>query len=218
MANLVLPYRKPQEGRDYWIKDGILADPMAVVDRALACTAWELGFPHRQERWPGMRMMPALTPEELEPVEAWVRSVTGARKLWVESSPEGATLNHNCIQVVGGQESGPRPHTDSRRLAKYAGVLYLQPKPRADAGTSFYRLKTPTGQLSGNLCPPQCTYIHEAIGVRALPLSAWHEELAVPNVFNRMILYRADLVHSATRYFGHELKDRRITAVFFWMA
>ncbi len=218
MTTFALPYRKPQEGRDYWIQDDLLPDPMAVRERCLAKADWELGFPHRQERWPGMRAMPALLPEELAQVEAWVKGATGARKLWVESSPEGATLNHNCVQVVGAQESGPRPHTDSRKLATYAGVLYLHPKPRPEGGTSFYRLKTPQGALSGNLCPPQCTYIHEAIGTRTLPLQAWHEELAVPNRFNRLIVYRADLVHSASRYFGQAFEDRRMTAVFFWKA
>ena len=41
--------------------------------------------------------------------------------------------------------------------------------------------------------------------------------MTVPNVFNQFLLYRADLVHSATRYFGTEPHTRRMTAVFFWM-
>lgn len=42
-----LTYRKPQLGRDYWIKDDILADPLAVSQRCYAQSAWELGAPHR---------------------------------------------------------------------------------------------------------------------------------------------------------------------------
>lgn len=38
-----LTYRKPQLGRDYWIKDDILADPLAVSQRCYAQSAWELG-------------------------------------------------------------------------------------------------------------------------------------------------------------------------------
>ena len=49
----VLPYRKPTEGRDYWLIDDALPDPMAVRERALARTDWSLGYPHRPESWPG---------------------------------------------------------------------------------------------------------------------------------------------------------------------
>ena len=51
----------------------------------------------------------------------------GMKKLWVANTPDGKTLNHNCVQVVGEREAGPRPHTDSRALCRYAGVLYLTP-------------------------------------------------------------------------------------------
>ena len=106
-----LPYRKPTEGRDYWVVDGILPNAEAVVARFRGLEAWELGFPHAQETWPGMRSRDALTPLELAPVEAKVRKLTGTRRLWFESAPDGAYLNHNVVQVVGARESGPRPHS-----------------------------------------------------------------------------------------------------------
>lgn len=147
MARPTLTYRKPQLGRDYWIKDGILPDPDAVAARCYGLTEWELGAPHRPEPWPGMRAVGALLPDELALVEAWVKQVTGAKRLWTEATPEGAFLNHNYAQLVGMAESGPRPHTDSRKLCRYAAVIYLTPRPEADAGTSFYRLRYPDGTL-----------------------------------------------------------------------
>ncbi|MDB5951890.1 MAG: hypothetical protein JWR65_3745 [Massilia sp.] len=96
-----LTYRKPQLGRDYWTNDNILPDPLAVSQRCYALSQWELGAPHRNESWPGMRAALALLPDELAIVEAWVRQVTGAKKLWTGSTPEGATLNHNFAQLVG---------------------------------------------------------------------------------------------------------------------
>jgi hypothetical protein len=213
-----LTYRKPQLGRDYWIKDDILADPLAVSQRCYANTEWELGAPHRPEPWPGMRAAGALLPDELAPVEAWVRQVTGARRLWQEATPEGATLNHNYAQLVGMAESGPRPHTDSRKLCRYAAVIYLTPQPEADGGTSFYRLRYPDGALGGNICSPPHANLREALGVKGLPLEAWQEETRVDNKFNRMLLYRANMVHSATSYFGFDHAEKRMTAVFFWMA
>jgi hypothetical protein len=35
-APRALPYRKPTEGRDYWIVDDVLPDPLRVRERALA--------------------------------------------------------------------------------------------------------------------------------------------------------------------------------------
>jgi hypothetical protein len=213
-----LPYRKPQQGRDYWIVDEILPNAMEVVARCHAQTDWELGFPHRPETWPGMRAPGALLPEELAALEIRVKALTGARRLWKQMDPQGGTLNHNVVQLVGASEAGPRPHTDSRLLCRFAAVIYLNPKAPSDAGTAFYRLRYPNGVLNGNLCPPPHENLRGALGVRKLPPQAWHQELAIPNVFNRLVLYRADMVHSARAYFGTTPKSRRMTAVFFWMA
>ena len=85
-----------------------------------------------------MRAADALVPEELERLEAWVKEKTGASRLWQEQTAEGTKLNHNCVQLVGEKDSGPRPHTDSLRLCRYAAVLYLTPDAPREAGTSFY--------------------------------------------------------------------------------
>jgi hypothetical protein len=213
-----LLYRKPQEGRDYWILDGALKDPEAVIARAFAREDWIYGFPHKQEPWPGMRALIALTPEELEPIEAFVRKATGSKRLWQGSTPEGATLNHNCFQLVGREESGPRPHTDSLKLCRYAAVIYLNPKPPEATGTTFFRLRLRDGKLGGNMVQPPATNLVDALGTGKMPLEAWAPEMELENRFNRLVVYKAALVHSATRYFGREPKDRRLTAVFFWMA
>ncbi len=213
-----LTYRKPRLGRDYWVKDGILAAPLEVARRCFDKADWELGAPHRNEPWPGKRSAGALLPAELAAVEAWVRQVTGAKRLWQEATPEGSTLNHNYVQLVGGAESGPRPHTDSRKLCRYAAVIYLSPDPLPRAGTSFYRLCYPNGSLGGNFCSPPHANLREALGVTGLPPQAWREDVSVENRFNRILLYRANMVHSASGYFGYEHEDKRMTAVFFWMA
>ena len=213
-----LPYRKLQEGRDYWVQDDFLPNPMAVMERALAREDWIYGAPTRPESWPGMRALNALLPDELALVEDWLKRKTGAKRLWQETTPEGATLNHNCFQAVGVGESGPRPHSDSRKLCRYAGVLYLSPKAPRSAGTSFFRLRLANGSLGGNFVPPPHANVPEAMGTRFMPLEFWQEDFTVENVFNRLIVYRAELVHSASAYFGRDLKTKRMTSVFFWMA
>jgi len=214
-----LPYRKPVEGRDYWLIDDVLPDPLAVRERALAREDWNLGYPRvPSESWPGMRVIPGLYPEELAHVEALVKKATGMKKLWVETAPDGGHLNHNCIQVVGEEECGQKPHTDSRKLCKFAAVIYLNPDVPEDCGTSFFRQRMPGGQLGGNIVTGPHANLVEALGARFVPHNSFVEDVRLPYKFNRMVLYHGNIVHSATAYWGHELREKRMAAVFFWMA
>ncbi|MFJ8033040.1 DUF6445 family protein [Streptomyces sp. NPDC096032] len=214
----VLPYRKPTKGRDYWVLDDVLPGVDAVRERCLAKDDWVKGHPYNSETWPGLRAMPGLEPAELARVEQLVKAATGAGELWVQRAPGGGTLNHNCVQVVGEGESRPRPHTDSRALCRYAAVLYLNPGVPKDRGTSFYRQHLPGGRLGGNVVQAPHTNLVEALGTRFVAPDAFEEDVRVPHRYNRLLLYNANLVHSATGYFGRTLEEKRMTAVFFWMA
>ena len=213
-----IPYEAPEAGRNYWVIDDALPDPMRLRERCLASGQWILGFPFRRESWPGRRTMPALDAGELGRVEGLVRQATGAQRLWVETAPDGATLNHNCVQAVGGAHAGPRPHTDSLHLCRYAAVLYLTPDAPPDAGTSFYRQRMPDGRLGGNTVEAPHRNLVDALGTRFVPPDSFVEDVRVPNRFNRLLAYKASMIHSATAYFGSILADERLTAVFFWMA
>ena len=212
-----IPYRKPQLGRDYWIKDHALPNAAEIAERCLASTDWVLGHPYAPQPWPGKRARNALRAEELSIIEQWVRTQTGASLLWQDLSAPSRLVDHNSAQLVGETESRSMPHTDSKDC-RYAGVLYLSPNAPANAGTTFYRLRYPDGALGGNLCPPQHASLRDALGVPSLPPSAWKEDVAVPNVFNRLLVYRGDLVHAASAYFGSDHRSKRLTIVFFWRA
>ncbi|MFE0464402.1 DUF6445 family protein [Kitasatospora sp. NPDC058965] len=214
----VLQYRKPTRGRDYWVLDDVLPDVDRIRARLLAREDWTAGYPHKPETWPGHRAMPALEPDELALVEALVRKSTGAKKLWAETAAGAATVNHNCVQVVGEGECEPRPHTDSRALCRYAAVLYLNPEAPKDCGTSFYRQQLPGGTLGGNLVTAPHNNLAEALGTRFVPADSFVEDVRVPHRYNRLLLYSANLIHTATGYWGSALADKRMTAVFFWMA
>jgi hypothetical protein len=213
-----LPYRAPVQGENYWVFDDALADPVGVRARCLAKRDWILGAPHRNEVWPGRRAIPALEPAELAGIEALVRAATGAAKLWMETAPGGGRLNHNCVQVVGAREAQAKPHTDSRRLCKYAGVLYLSPDVPADCGTSFFRQRLPGGRLGGNFVEEPHANLVEALGTRFVPPDSFVEDVRVPYRCNRLLVYTAALIHSATAYHGSTLEDGRMACVFFWMA
>jgi hypothetical protein len=213
-----IPYQPLQLGRDYWVVDDVLPDPDTVRARCLAEDDWEYGAPYTSEVWPGMRSIPCLEPGELEAVEAKVTELTGAARLWVQQTRDGGKLNHNCVQVVGAGEGGVKPHTDARNLCRYAAVLYLTPDAPEEAGTAFYRQRMPSGMPGGNIVKAPYNNLVEAFGTRFVPPDAFAEDLRVPNRYNRLLLYKANLIHSATGYCGTTLEDKRMTAVFFWMA
>ena len=213
-----LPYRRPTEGRDYWVVDDLLPHPDAVRARCLARTDWELGYPYTGEVWPGMRAMPALLEDELAMLDARVCRLTGAEKVWVEQSEAGTRLSHNCVQVVGSTEGAVKPHTDSLNLCRYAGVLYLNPSVPEHCGTSFFRQRMPGGQLGGNIVLPPHRNLAEALGNRFVQPNAFVEDVRIGYRYNRLLVYKANLIHSASAYWGLDLAGKRMTAVFFWMA
>jgi hypothetical protein len=213
-----LPYRKPQQGRDYWVVDDVLANAGDVRERCLARTDWELGYPHTGEVWPGMRAMPALLDGELAALDARVCALTGAARVWVEQSEAGTRLNHNCVQVVGSVEGSVKPHTDSSHLCRYAAVLYLNPDVPDHCGTSFFRQRMPGGQLGGNIVLAPHRNLAEALGNRFVRPDAFVEDVRVAHRWNRLLVYKANLIHSASAYWGLEMATKRMTAVFFWMA
>jgi len=216
-----LPYRKPELGKHYWIKDHILPNALEIAERCFNKSAWIMGWPWRAEAWPGMRAPDALLPDELRRIEDWVKQQIGAKDLHPQGEPPAGVSGHNHVQIVGGGNGVARPHVDSSKLCTYAAVLYLHPyPPTRHAGTSFYRLCLPDGTLGGNICPPPYESLAQIPGFeKGSDLTMWAEDLEIHNVFNRLVLYKSDIVHSATSYFGwdHELGSKRMTAVFFWM-
>jgi len=111
-----------------------------------------------------------------------------------------------------------RPHTDSRALCRYAALLYLNPRVPDDCGTSFYRQRVPGGQLGGNTVQPPHSNLVQALGTRFVPLESFVEDVTVPHRYNRLLVYRANMIHSASGYWGQTLETKRMAAVFFRMA
>ena len=175
-----LPYRKPELGQDYWIKDNILPHALDVAERCFNKSAWIMGWPWRAEAWPGMRAPDALLPDELKIIEEWVKTQIGAKALHQQGEPLTGVSGHNHVQIVGGGNAVARPHVDSSRVCTYAAVLFLHPyPPTRHAGTSFYRLRLSDGTLGGNICPPPYESLAQIPGFeQGSDLTMWEEDHA----------------------------------------
>lgn len=211
--NHPLLYQPLVAGRDFWIVDGVLTDPTSARRRILNRTDWILGRPHAEQTWPGRRVFDALDRDALTEVE------TSARRCVREPLAFGQQMGgaaYNCGQSIGEHEYARLPHTDSRALCAYAGLVYLTPDAPASAGTAFYRLRRRDGSPGGNRVAPPHNDLVDALGVTSVPADAFVEELRLDNVFNRLVVYRADIVHASTAAFGTTLEDQRLSVIFFW--
>ncbi len=216
----LLPFRELTLGQDYWIQDQVLPNALEVAQRCISQSTWTLGSPWRPEPWPGIRAPEALTPQEVTLIETCVTSNLNLPGLTPQSDSAAGLSGHNHIQVVGGSEGVARPHVDSARLCDVAAVLYLHPNPpTSHCGTSFYRLHLPDHQPDGNYCPKEFESLREVPGLPdEMDPTMFQEILEAPYVFNRLVAYKSDLIHSATGYFGwdHTLASKRMAVVFFW--
>ena len=96
-------------------------------------------------------------------------------------------------------------------------MLYLHPDPDPAAGTSFYRMRYGNDAVGGNKVAAPYINLVDALKTTSLPKGAWYEDLRIENRFNRLILFKANLVHSASAYFGEAKRDKRLAVTFFWM-
>jgi hypothetical protein len=98
-------------------------------------------------------------------------------------------------------------------LQTYAAVLFLTPDAPVSSGTSFWRSKHSGqrihhGQQSALTFGPGGEYLKDA--------THWELVDRVGNVFNRLVIWYGQYIHSATEYFGNEVHDSRLFQIFFF--
>jgi hypothetical protein len=105
----------------------------------------------------------------------------------------------------------------------YAAAVYLNPGPPRGSGMRFYRsratgLRTPpTAEDAERLGRSQADLLRETFQETALDPTAWDLVDDVGNVYNRLVLWDAKLIHSAGDAFGPEDPARcRLFQLFFF--
>ena len=112
-------------------------------------------------------------------------------------------------------------HTDSQT---YAAVVFLTPNAPAECGTSFFKhrgnglRKYPTAK--------DCMVHNKSIDELYWDMfqgnfydkTPWEVVDVIGNVYNRMAIWDAKLVHAATQYFGDKKENSRLFHMFFFDA
>ena len=98
-------------------------------------------------------------------------------------------------------------HCDSQQ---YAGVLFLTPDAPVEAGTRLYRSKI-TKKMKAS------SGEHAVVFKNGYYDSTQFDQVdVVGNVYNRLVLFDAQIIHAAPLYFGSELKNARLFQLFFF--
>lgn len=96
-------------------------------------------------------------------------------------------------------------------LGDWAAVLYLKPGAPLESGTSLFRHRR-TGNDSGD----PSLYSRQPGPFCYLDVTEYEETDFVGNVYNRIILFRSQRLHSMRRPFGHSKETARLTQLFFF--
>ena len=106
-------------------------------------------------------------------------------------------------------------HADS--TTDWAAVCYLTPNAPVTAGTGIFRHKE-TGWMHYDYKQENNPeYVKQAPpGHDMQDYTKWEMVDRVGNVFNRLIMYRADNYHVSLDYFGKDMYDGRLFQVFFF--
>lgn len=111
-------------------------------------------------------------------------------------------------------------HSD---MQKYAAVVYLTPDAPLSAGTQLLRSKetklravNPRTAAEIGMTTQQAEIL--TYRNKLLDPTAWDVVDVIGNVYNRMVLWNAQLIHVAGDYFGTDVSNGRLFHIFFFNA
>lgn len=106
-------------------------------------------------------------------------------------------------------------HSDS--TTDWAAVCYLTPNAPVSAGTGIFRHKETGWMHFDYKRQNDPEYMKQAPpGDECQDYTKWEMVDRVGNIFNRLIMYRADNYHVSLDYFGKDMHDGRLFQVFFF--
>ena len=194
------------------VVDNFLPNPDKIRDWALT-----LNYkPDPQGHWPGTRS------EELSLINRPFYDFFCKRffSLFWDVRNEPITWDSNLgFQKTTRDYGSGWVHSDGQ-ISQITAIVYLNPNPAPNSGTSIMRLKDPTvlprqewhdakrRQILGERDNP------ELLAIQKTANNIYDESIRVNNVYNRLITFDAHLHHAAHEYLGGD-DEERLTLVMF---
>ena len=195
------------------ILDDFYADAHMVRQQAL-----NLDYPDRrgEQNFPGRNSRQKLQPPGLENL---ISEITGERL-----APSGQNAHGHCRAAMAGDDERRRYYVHIDPGVVWSGILYLTLPEHCRGGTEFYR-HIETDSDRAPLFPDELrtagAQTYWEAGDRIVQrdsndLSKWELTMTVPMRFNRLILLRPWLWHTAGISFGDSLENCRLVHLFFF--
>ena len=187
------------------VVDDFLADPDAMRTFALAQTYF-----YDDRYYKGRRSAPERTNQNRQAFERLLGKTITKWDYPVNGAFQWTTPEDKLVYHMDGQE--------------WAAVLYLTPNAPPECGTSFFRSVARRWRMDPRVEQPGET---DAFYERETAIifqggfydRTYFEEIdRVGNVYNRLVIWNAKMIHAASGYFGQGIDDARLAQVFFFDA
>ena len=184
------------------VVDDFYEDPLEVRAQAMASDLAEHPQYHKGRR---SSALPIPVDIKVELERLLYRPVTGG---------------YMCFQVcVAGDQIVY--HSDQQA---FAAAIYLTPDAPVGTGTSMIKSRasglrsSPTDADAHRLGTTVDELVEATYANKLLDPTEWEEVDRIGNVFNRMTVWDAQMLHCATAYFGHSLESGRLFQMVFFDA
>lgn len=191
------------------VVDDFLPDAEAFRDAALRLT-----YPEQEGAFPGRNSLERL---EIPGLPDYISQLTGERLK--PMSPPGSYAKFRI--TLASDVGRGRVHVDP---GYWSGILYLSRPEDCRGGTDFFRHRR-TGTERRPMTADEVAALgyatyedsHRDIIERdGLDESAWETTMTVPMRFNRLVLLRPWLWHTAGRGFGDSIENARLVYLMFF--
>ncbi len=184
--------------------DEFYPNPGEVRQSALGCEYPEMSGP---PTFPGRNSRQKFLPPGLDQA---VSQVLGTP---VTGGSDGESTHGKFRITLAGGASRYLVHADPT-LLDWVGVMYLNPPEQCRGGTAFFRHKGLNSDRTPMSQEELAAYGPASVGALLRQdgndSDKWQHLMTVPMRFNRLILYRPWLWHSAGEAFGASLEDGRL--------
>ena len=191
------------------VVDDFLEDPVAFRDSALKLT-----YPPQEGSFPGRNSLERLP---LDGLPEFVSGIVG-EPLALMTPPQS---HGKCRITLASDEGKAKVHTDP---SHWSGVLYLSRPEDCRGGTDFYR-HIPTNTDRRPLDHAELAAMgYDSIDAMHRDIiekdtnddRKWELTMSVPMRFNRLVLLRPWLWHTAGNGFGDSLENGRLVHLMFF--
>jgi hypothetical protein len=189
---------------DVIIIDNFYSNPDELVKNAK-----QLEFFDKYGNHPGRRTKEQYDPIVKQMVQDAIQTAGGKITNW-EDMPYNTCFN-SCT-------SRDRSWVHTDQYNGWAGVVYLNKDPHTlNAGTAFFKHKATGIERAprfenGEFDVDKMSELYK----EAQDWTKWQQTDYMANKYNRLVLYRGDIIHSAVNYFGTNLEDGRFHQTFFF--